>query len=92
MFKDLTVYKRTQDDWFPNYKAQDGLNLVRIHYFKQSCPDCWVIVASGNDDFALRKEFPIEQEKLAWCCFVEIIGQEFVSVGYLVDQLGFKGD
>jgi hypothetical protein len=84
----VEVFKRTQDDWYGNYKVvgdQRVSDLVEVT-FMNLLPTGWRVCVWGNDDFGLECDFESEAE--AWNIFLQVIGQEFVNQQALRD-LGF---
>ena len=47
----------------------------------------WLVCAWGGDDCGMEKIFIDEKE--AWCCFLQVIGLENVTMAALTD-LGFR--
>lgn len=84
--KRVEVYKRTTDDWYPAFTSSEG-DLVEVS-FLQLREDGWRVCVWGNDDAGMEKDFPHDQENSAFCCFLEVIGMDDVTVDSLV-KLGF---
>ena len=84
------VFKPTTDDWCGSFKMSGGDLLVRVAFFKYPNGG-WAVYASGNDDLAVFKQFEPTEEKSAWCCFLEVIGFDYVNMGDL-HKLGFTSD
>ena len=84
------VFKRTSDDWCPSYFLQQGQGLVEVSFLQTesatSSAHGWLVCAWGGDDCGLEKAFESETE--AWCCFLQVIGLENVTMRALID-LGF---
>ena len=86
---ECNVFKRTSDDWCPSYFLQQGQGLVEVSFLQTlsvSRVQCWLVCAWGGDDCGLEKVFESEIE--AWCCFLQVIGLEDVTMRALID-LGF---
>ena len=88
----VEVFKRTQDDWYGNYKIagdQRVSDLVEVS-FMNLLPDQsttnWRVCVWGNDDFGLERDF--ENETVAWNIFLQVIGMKLVNQQALRD-LGF---
>lgn len=80
-----SVFKKTSDDWYPNYITTCGLLLVVVT-FKATGPipkdnTEWVVCVWGNDDCGMEKFFTNEKE--AWTTFLAIIEMETVSMSEL---------
>ena len=89
--KHISVYKDTEEDFCPSYLMSDGSKLVLILFIPpgptSSSSIDYLISVCGDDDYSLDKRF--ESEKKAWCCFLEIVGQETITKDYLV-EIGFS--
>lgn len=83
--RNISVYKETKDNWYPPYITTSGERLVRVSIIRHD-KNCTRIVASGNDDFAMEKEFRRYARGLI--IFYEIIGSKTVSQSQL-SGLGF---
>jgi len=84
----VEVFKRTQDDWYGNYKVvgdQRVSDLVEVS-FLNLMPSGWRVCVWGNDDCGLERDFESESE--AWNIFLQVIGMESVNKQPLRD-LGF---
>lgn len=81
---ECNVFKKTSDEWYPPYTLKEGANesnlvevtFTRIGPHKQ--PGDWRVCAWGMDDMGMEKDFA--DEKAAWCCFLEVIGLEDVTI------------
>lgn len=83
-----SVFKITSDDWYPSYELSQWHNgkhqkLVEVS-FTQTGPDPkygvgkWRVCVWGGDDFGMERDFV--DEKRAWCCFLEVIGLDDVTM------------
>lgn len=86
------VFKRTSDNWYGSYTLGDGCNsidppelLVAVSFLSMDDGE-WGVFADGTDDYAIGRVF--DDEKAAWCCFLEVIGLEDVTRAEL-ERLGF---
>ena len=90
------VFKVTSDDWFPPYRLGSWYNgtkpnetqLVEVS-FTQTGPNPptsgeWRVCVWGGDDCGMEKDFTAENE--AWCCFLEVIGLEDVTMEELKNR------
>ena len=90
----VEVFKRTQDDWYGNYKIvgdQRVSDLVEVTFMNLLPttgpePTNWRVCVWGNDDCGQERDFESETE--AWNIFLQVIGMEFVNLQALRD-LGF---
>ncbi len=77
----VEVYKITNDEWYPSFKLDDGIMLVRVSFLELPTFNneikLWRVCAWGNDDCGVEKDFESETE--AWVCFLEIIGLQAVN-------------
>jgi hypothetical protein len=87
--KPVSVFKLTQDDWYPPYNL-DGDQVVRVSFLGNiSNPDeypTYRVCVWGRDDFG--KEYDSDNETEVWCLFLQVIGMEFVDCDELT-KLGF---
>jgi hypothetical protein len=92
---DIDVFKRTTDDWYGNYKIQSDArvsDVVEVSFTttgpnpKQHQGEFRVCVW-GNDDCGMEKDFA-DDEELAWNCFFQVIGLDYVNKDSL-RSLGF---
>jgi hypothetical protein len=87
----INVYKKTNDDWYPNFKIENGDDLVRVS-FTQTGPDPnlgygdWRVCVWGNDDCGMERDFILEGEALN--IFYQVIGWDSVDMDKL-EKLGF---
>jgi hypothetical protein len=88
------VFKYTSDDWYPSYILTNSHNkikgLVKVS-FTQTGPNPpiegeWRVCVWGEDDCGMEQDFV--NETIAWCCFLEVIGLEDVTMASL-NSLGF---
>lgn len=88
----VEVYKLTQDSWYPEYTCEDG-KLVSVSFRKTGPVNSenfeWRVCVWGADDCGMEKDFSQGKESEAWCCFLEVIGMEFVNMQAL-RNLGFQ--
>lgn len=87
------VFKYTTDDWYPSYFLDDTEDmLVQVSFIKIMTKEGdnlqLRVCAWGNDDCGLERDF--EDERTAWCCFLEVIGLEDVTMDSLIER-GFVG-
>ena len=84
-------FKPTDDNWHPPFRMQDGTTLVRVAIGQSGpCPPKngkWLVVACGNDDFILSKEFEKEHEAIE--LFRELAMWDRVNVNDLL-MIGFE--
>jgi hypothetical protein len=89
----MTVFKRTQDQWYGSYKLEESDNgdmLVEVT-FTQTGPDPdlglgkWRVCVWGNDDCGMERDFDLEGEALH--LFYHIISWTYVNK----DQLKVAG-
>lgn len=86
------VFKRTQDDWYGNYKiavdqrVSDLVEVTFMNLLPGPTPTGWCVCVWGNDDYGLERDFESETE--AWNIFLQVIGMEFVNQQALRD-MGF---
>lgn len=85
------VFKRTTDNWRPSYKMDDGKTMLASVTFTQIEPESlidvkWRVCVWGNDDCGMELDF--DDEKIAWCCFLRVIGLDDVTIAALL-ELGF---
>lgn len=85
----VSVYKQTQDCWYPSYEYDFGM-LVRVSMFQMD-DGCWRVHCSGMDDFTVMKELKPNEENQARCLFLDLIGREEVNLDDVL-EMGFKGD
>lgn len=96
----VDVFKRTSDDWYPSYelaqwnKGIEHQKLVEVS-FLQTGPKPkpliggeWRVCIWGGDDCGMERDFA--DEKVAWCCFLEVIGLNDVTMAALKER-GFVG-
>ena len=82
----ISVFKLTYDNWYPSIETVNGAKLVDISF--HSGNNRFIVCASGDDDFYFGKEFQADEEKAAWNCFLEIIGQDVVSIEFVRQLFG----
>lgn len=90
----VEVFKRTQDDWYGNYKIvgdQRVSDLVEVSFLNlgptlQPGQPNWRVCVWGNDDCGMERDF--ENETEAWVMFLQVIGLEHVNRNKLI-TLGF---
>ena len=92
MFKQTTVYKLTQDDWFPSVYSDCGdLVFVSFHgNIHDSCKELEPVYRTsvwGGDDTGM--EFDSTNEAESWTVFLQVIGLDYVNMREL-SELGFK--
>ena len=92
MFKQTTVYKLTQDDWFPSVYSDYG-DLVsvyfhgNIHDSRRELEPVYRTSVWGGDDIGM--EFNSTNEAESWTMFLQVIGLDYVNMKEL-SELGFK--
>jgi hypothetical protein len=91
MKRRINVFKKTKDNWYPNYEERiSGDSLVEVSFMKlypsEEYPENYRVCIWGADDFGMEKDFVTENE--AWVVFLEVIGLEFVNHREL-EELGF---
>lgn len=91
MFKRMSVFKRTRDNWHGSYRL-DGYPdlLVNVRYAGNISPPNWDPLYSvsvwGNDDTAMT--FEVDNESAAFAKFLEVLALNYVDYEAL-EQLGF---
>ena len=84
----VDVFKVTSDDWCGSY-AIDGWHKGALRQMLVIVSFCmtgpkpphdgdWRVCVWGNDDCGMEKDF--KDERTAWCCYLEIIGLEDVTM------------
>lgn len=90
----VEVFKRTQDEWYGNYKIvgdQRVSDLVEVSFINLS-PNVspgepnWRVCVWGNDDLGMEQD--LENETEAWNIFLQVIGMDYVNRDKLL-ALGF---
>lgn len=84
MFKRISVFKPTEDDWYPSYLLADAnAKLVKITILEYpTMLGKFCVCAWGADDFGLQKEFDnLEEAKRV---FETIIELNTVSIKQLI--------
>ena len=87
----LIAFKRTQDDWYPNYnkhyvKVRFHGNISPPH---QAYPPCYRVSVWGNDDIGMNRDFENEWE--AKDMFRKITTRKVKFVNYeCLEALGFE--
>lgn len=85
----IDVFKRTEDDWYGNYKVVGDCrvsDLVEVS-FTQTGPDPkqgqgeWRVCVWGNDDCGMERDYTDETEALNM--FYQVIGWDFVNINRL---------
>ena len=87
------VFKRTTDNWYGNYKVVDDCrvsDLVEVTFcgnisLNEQSP-IYRVCVWGNDDCGI--EFDTENEATAWNVFLQVIGNDDVTMK-LLKQLNF---
>lgn len=90
MFKGTSVFKRTQDNWYPSYQLYNNFSvpddyeqLVEVS-FMELLNGKWRVCVWGNDDMGMEKDYPYR----SWTEFINIISMEFVNQDRL-REMGF---
>lgn len=89
---EMTVFKRTQDDWYGSYYTSHDEMLVECIFngnIMQNFPGklpIWRTCVWGTDDCGMEIDCTTEAE--AWIKFLQVIGLEFVNRDELL-KLGF---
>lgn len=79
------VFKRTNDDWYPPYRADPVGNLVEVSLLKLGPrTEKWRVCVWGRDDYGMERDFETYGE--ASVCFDMVIAQDFVDVKWLKQQ------
>lgn len=88
------VYKKTTDDWCPSYSlfwyeaGHEREKVVSVTFCQtgQHPPidGDWRVCVWGSDDCGMERDFQKENE--AWCCFLEVIGLEDVTMDALKER------
>ncbi len=90
--KRVDVFKKTNDDWYPAFEM-GGEKLVEVSFI-QLTPwlpaeeRVWRVCVWGNDDCGMERDFSPNEENLAWSIFINVIGEEYVDMKFLL-SLGF---
>lgn len=91
----IDVFKRTSDDWYSSYelsqwnKGVEHQRLVEVS-FTQTGPDPkhgggeYRVCVWGGDDCGMECDFTDEAK--AWCCFLEVIRLEDVTMAALRER------
>jgi len=79
--KTCSVYKKTSDNWCPNY----NYDFVMVS-FCQTGPNPpingeWRVCVWGADDFGMERDFKNKDE--AWQVFIEVISLDNVTIDEL---------
>lgn len=85
----VEVFKRTQDEWYGNYKIvgdERVSDLVEVAFL--NLMPGWRVCVWGNDDCGLERDFDSDSESEAWNIFLQVIGMDFVNMQAL-RGLGF---
>jgi hypothetical protein len=86
----VEVFKRTQDDWYGNYRVvgdQRVSDLVEVSFLSlEPGQTSWRVCVWGNDDCGMELDF--EKETEAWNMFLQVIGPSYVNRNSLI-ALGF---
>lgn len=88
----INVYKKTNDDWYSNYKIKEGDDVVQVS-FTQTGPDPknfkgeFRVCVWGNDDCGMERDFG-KEEATALNMFMQVIGLPSVDKIKL-KELGF---
>lgn len=86
------VFKRTNDDWYGAFILDGECKLVELVFSPtlwESVNGEWIVYATGNDDYAIKKIF--DSESKAWLAFTTILGwdfvdqQELLNIGFIYD-------
>lgn len=92
--KKMLVFKRTIDDWCPNYNIESDARvsgLVEVSLLKLFDGD-WRVCVWGADDLGMEKDFEKDfypkAKDVAFDCFLTVIGMETVDMPQL-KKLGF---
>ncbi|MCB0743279.1 MAG: hypothetical protein KDC67_05200 [Ignavibacteriae bacterium] len=95
MNNEITVYKRTNDNWYPSFELKSYYDnkclLVLVSLIEINNPNIsfkYKVSAWGNDDLGLEKYF--SDKNYAYDMFFKVISLEYVDIGTLID-LGFIG-
>ncbi len=88
--KPVNVLKATRDDWYPSLEAGNtGTKFVELQFGYDELDRIYYIVVGYFDNFGLSKHFESEAE--GWCCFLELIGKDYVDVEE-TREMGFSDD
>ena len=88
----ITVYKETQDNWYPVYRVKgwnNNLNLVCVS-FTQTGPNPangdgqWRVCVWGEDDFGMERDY--DDKSACLCMFHKVIGWKYVNQDKLNDH------
>ena len=90
--KRVDVFKKTNDDWYPAFDM-GGEKLVEVSFIQLTpwLPEEereWRVCVWGNDDCGMERDFAPNEENLAWTTFLNVIGEEYVDMKFLL-SLGF---
>lgn len=87
----VDVFKLTEDNWYPPYYIDNNaavmVSFTPLRSEENQCEQ-WRVCVWGNDDCGMEKDFAFNEEAKAWCCFLEVIGMEYVNMKDL-KKLGF---
>lgn len=90
--KRVDVFKKTNDEWYPAFEM-GGEKLVEVSFI-QLTPwlpveeRLWRVCVWGNDDCGMERDFAPNEETHAWTIFLNVIGEEYVDMKFLL-SLGF---
>lgn len=89
--KNYTVYKKTSDEWHPNFYNK----LVQVSYssFLDQEHYPWdakfVVNVWGADDCGMEKWYSGDDGQAAWNTFIKLIGQQSITKDFC-RQVGLK--
>jgi hypothetical protein len=101
--KHIQVYKKTHDDWYPNWHFDgycDGMepgsyHLVRVSFYdlnQHGKPepgwDRWRVCVWGADDDGMEQDFEDHRYEDAVSCFLAVIERDSIDKAFL-KNLGF---
>jgi len=84
VMKPLHVFKNTSEDWYGSFRLlHDDDKLVMVTFSPPEYPvnSDYVVGVSGTDDYSMV--YRHEQEVVAWCVFLQVLGMDDVTVSEL---------
>jgi len=87
MIQNLTLLKRTQNDWCPCFKDAEGLGCVEVTLTQTGPVDFedfkYRVCVWGDDDMGMELDYPQDKLNEAVNMFYTITNLDFVNVEYL---------
>lgn len=64
------------------------VSFIRLTPWLPAEERIWRVCVWGNDDYGMERDFNPNEENLAWSIFLNVIGEEYVDMKFLL-SLGF---